>query len=190
MLHFGLRWAHARVSGAGGAAGMGMDQAATRGHGLDRPAGGPSLLSARHRCPLAAKVLPVSRSVGTRMVHTANFAGIGKGRRPQATCQREECEPFGVIPNYVINYLIVLIFINRVPFPLAAALQRSMTQLPDGGERAQTRRMRRHFGATSGYKRLHAVTRGYNIQVMVWSFPDKSILSFFFFFPKRPSGVC
>ena len=74
------------------------------------------------RCPLAAKVLPVSRSVGTRMVHTANFAGIGKGRRPQATCQREECEPFGVIPNYVINYLIVLIFINRVPFPLAAAL--------------------------------------------------------------------
>ena len=46
------------------------------------------------------------------MVHTANFAGIGKGRRPQATCQREECEPFGVIPNYVINYLIVLIFIN------------------------------------------------------------------------------
>ena len=74
------------------------------------------------RCPLAAKVLPVSRSVGTRMVHTANFAGIGKGRRPQATCQREECEPFGVIPNYVINYLIVLIFINRLPFPLAAAL--------------------------------------------------------------------
>jgi hypothetical protein len=56
------------------------------------------------------------------MVHTANFAGIGKGRRPQATCQREECEPFGVIPNYVINYLIVLIFINRVSFPLAAAL--------------------------------------------------------------------
>ena len=46
------------------------------------------------------------------MVHTANFAGIGKGRRPQATCQREECEPFGVIPNYVINYLIVLIFIK------------------------------------------------------------------------------
>ena len=122
LLHFGLRWAHARVSGAGGADGMGMDQAATRGHGLDRPAGGPSLLSARHRCPLAAKVLPVSRSVGTRMVHTANFAGIGKGRRPQATCQREECEPFGVIPNYVINYLIVLIFINRLPFPLAAAL--------------------------------------------------------------------
>ena len=114
--------ARARQRGAGGAAGMGMDQAATRGHGLDRPAGGPSLLSARHRCPLAAKVLPVSSSVGTRMVHTANFAGIGKGRRPQATCQREECEPFGVIPNYVINYLIVLIFINRLPFPLAAAL--------------------------------------------------------------------
>ena len=29
--------------------------------------------------------------------------GLARGGA-QATCQREECEPFGVIPNYVINY--------------------------------------------------------------------------------------
>ena len=91
------------VSGAGGAAEMGMDQAGTRGHALGSTCRRSEPIVRQAQMPSGSQVLPVSRSVGTRMVHTANFAGIGKGRRPQATCQREECEPFGVIPNYVIN---------------------------------------------------------------------------------------